>query len=342
MIVVEHAAGTRARKTGVRDVRLALSSAGGTGFSSSVRVRRHVVRGVPVLAVPGRLTEAVDDLDLAVRHALADGPRGVVCDLSAALEGAEPFAVESLAAIGRHVRDWPGVPVVVACPDPLVRDLLAEHPLGAHLIVTESLFTAVSVVLAAAAPAIERLQVAPHPTAPHASRNFVTRTLLDWRLGRAIPFATRLVGDLVTSSAANAGTGIDLSLAWNQGVLRLTVRDHGPALPDPGIAALALQRRAISIVAGLSRAFGVFPCADGGRLVWAVLDVPLPRTASSRLTAGAPAPAQESPIFTDGHGMTELPFCAGGVRRQAGDPASRQVVSITRQVSHCQRLPLSL
>ena len=81
-------------------------------------------------------------------------------------EGSEPFAVEALAAVGRHVRDWPGIPLAVACPDRRVSDLLAGHPLGGYLIVTDSLFSAVSAVLAAPALVVQRLQVPPHPTAP--------------------------------------------------------------------------------------------------------------------------------------------------------------------------------
>jgi hypothetical protein len=52
-----------------------------------------------------------------------------------------------LAMAGRHVRDWPGIPVAVTCPDPQVREKLRAHPLGGHLIVTESIFAAVSAVL---------------------------------------------------------------------------------------------------------------------------------------------------------------------------------------------------
>ena len=38
----------------------------------------------------------------------------------------------------------PGTPVAVACPDRQVRGVRAAYPLGGHLIVTASLFSAVS------------------------------------------------------------------------------------------------------------------------------------------------------------------------------------------------------
>jgi hypothetical protein len=246
------------------------------------RVSTHALRQVAVLKAAGRLSEVVDDLDHAIQLALADGPRGVVCDLSAVLKGAEPVAVEVLATAGRHVRDWPGIPVAVACPDPQVREALRAHPLGGHLIVTESLFTALSAVLATPTLAIQSLHLAPHPTAPRASRDFVTRALLDLGLGRVIRFADLLVSELVASSSVNVGTDIDLSVTWDRGALRLTVQDHGPApssrQPHPHLDPHA---RVLAVVAGLSRAFGVLPTADGGKVVWAVLDAPQPRPSTS-------------------------------------------------------------
>ena len=130
------------------------------------RVRTHAIRQVVVLEVSCRLSEVVGELDRAIQLALAEGPRGVVCDLSNVLEETDPDAVEVLATAGRHVRDWPGTPVAVACPDPRVREALRAHPLGDHLIVTPSLFSAVSDVLATPTLAVERKHVAAHPTAP--------------------------------------------------------------------------------------------------------------------------------------------------------------------------------
>ncbi|MEP7191476.1 MAG: hypothetical protein ABI903_01275 [Actinomycetota bacterium] len=215
--------------------------------------------------------------------ALAEGRRGVVCDLSAGLEGAEPGAIEMLATAGRHVRDWPGTPVAVACPDPQVRVALHVHPLGGHLIVTESLFAAVSAVLATPTHTVERLRLAAHPTAPRASREFVTRTLTEWHLDPISPFAALVVSELVANSSIGAGTDIDLSVAWNLGALRLTVRDHGPAPPGQRPPPPDLHGRGLTaVVDGRSRTFGALPTADGGMVVWAVLEAPRrhPRTSN--------------------------------------------------------------
>jgi hypothetical protein len=231
-------------------------------------------------------------------------------------DGVGPVAVEVLASAGRHGRDWPGIPVAVACPDPRVRAALRAHPLGVHLIVTESLFSAVSAVLATPTVAVECLRLAPHPTAPRAAREFVTRTLLDWRLGRAIPFATLVVSELVASSSVNAGTEIDLSVAWDLGALRLAVRDQRPSLSRDRPTTLDLHGRGLTVVAGLSRTFGVLPTADGGKVVWAVLVAPRPRPTTKRIRSEHAPATQNSPGFTDGRGTAELPFCAGSSQQR--------------------------
>jgi hypothetical protein len=253
---------------------LVAERAGRRAAESQVRVRANVTREVVVLEVAGHLSDAVEDLDRAIQLALADGPRGVVCDLSSVPEGAETVAIEVLATAGRHVRDWPAVPVAVAYPDAQAREALRAHPLGGHLIATPSLFAAISAVMSTPTLAANRLRLTPHPTAPRAAREFVSRVLLDWRLRQVIPFASLVMSELVVCSSMNSGTDIDLSVVWDPGALRLTVRDHGPGLPGHRDSDLDLPRRSLTVVAGLARAFGVLPTADGGKVVWAVLDAP--------------------------------------------------------------------
>lgn len=262
-------------------------------------IRTYVVREVAVVEAAGLLSDVIEDLDLAVQRALAEEHRGVVCDLSALLV-ADRDAVEVLATAGRHVRDWPGMPIAVVCQDDRLREALGAHPLGGHLILASSLFAAMSAVLASPTLTVATLRLAPHPTAPRAAREFVTRTLLDWRLGRVIPFASLVVSELVASSTVHAGTPIEVSVVWNHGAIRLTVRDCGP-----------LGGRGLTVVEGLSRAFGVLPTADGGKVVWAVLEAVRPRPSTRRIRTERATPTQESPIFSDACGLADLPFCAG-------------------------------
>ncbi len=281
--------------------------AGRPALRQHPRVRSHAIRQVVVLEVAGRLGDVVEDLDMAIQLALADGPRGVVCDLSAVQEGAEPQAVEVLATAGRHVRDWPAIPVAVACPDPRVVETVRAHPLGGYLVLTASMLPMVSAVLASPIPAVEWLLLAPHPTAPRAARNFVARTLLDWGLGGLIPSASLVVSELVTNSTVHAGTDVELSLAWNLGALRVTVRDNSAELPCQRFSQFDLHGRGLSLVTALSRAFGVLPTADGGKVVWAVLNAARPPT--GRADAEAATTSQESPMFNDASDPVGSPSC---------------------------------
>ena len=279
-------------------------SAGRPPAGPQMRVRTHALgRGV-VLEVAGRLDGMVQDLDRAIQLALADAPRSVICDLSCVVEAADPSAVRMLATAGRHVRDWPAIPVAVACPDPRVRKALRAHPLGGNLIVTESMLTAVSAVLATPTPAVTWLRLAPHPTAPRASRDFVTRTLTGWVLAPLIPSACLVISELVTNSTVHAGTDVELSVAWSLGMLRLTVRDHSAKLPRPRKTHLGLHGRGLTIVAGFSRAFGLLPTTEGGKVVWAVLDGP---AASPSSPEPEPATARKPHAFTHASGPTGPP-----------------------------------
>ncbi|MEP7036660.1 MAG: hypothetical protein ABI934_13820 [Actinomycetota bacterium] len=239
-------------------------------------VRTRTEGQVVVLEPAGPLGKVVDELTLAIQLALAEGPRGVVCDLSAVSEGGEPGVIDVLAEAGRHVRDWPGIPVAVACADPRVREALRDHPLGELLIVTATMTAALSAVLETPLPLVEWLRLAPHPTAPRASRDVVTRTLQAWGLDAFAPAACLVVSELVTNSTVHAGTDIALSVASCPKAcpeaVRLTVRDNSADLPQRQDAALGLHGRGLIIVAGFCRAFGVLPTAQGGKVVWAVID----------------------------------------------------------------------
>jgi hypothetical protein len=77
-------------------------------------------------------------------------------------------------------------------------------------------------------------------------------------------------------------------------------------VPDQQPPALDLRGRKLTVVAGLSRAFGVLPTADGGKAVWAVLDAPRPRLSNNPHVSARER--QEALILADAHGMAIPPF----------------------------------
>ena len=53
------------------------------------------------------------------------------------------------------------------------------------------------------------------------------------------------------SSTVNAGTDIDVFIAWHLGTLRLSVRDYSPSFGRQRYSALGLHGPGLSVVAGL-------------------------------------------------------------------------------------------
>jgi len=68
---------------------------------------------------------------------------------------------------------------------------------------------------------------------------------------------------------------------WDRGALRLSVGDHGSAQTGQPPAP-KLHGRGLTVLAGLSRAFGVLPAAGGGGVVWAVLEAPMPSPSAGK------------------------------------------------------------
>lgn len=232
------------------------------------------VSDVRVLAVSGQLDQVAPQLDRAILHALADEPRGVVCDLSGVVDGVEPNALELLATSGRRAKEWPGTPVAITCPDPDIRVALRLHPISDHVMIRPTLGRALSDVAKLPVPDVARTTLAPHVTASRAARSFVARACLDWGLRHAVASATLVVSELVTNAVLHAVSHIDLSLSHQAGTLRLAVRDRSSQSPRHREGNLERTTgRGLALVEGFARTWGILPTAEGGKVVWAVLDV---------------------------------------------------------------------
>jgi hypothetical protein len=249
-----------------------------TVLPSQVDRRRALVvhpRGevdVAVLTVHGCLTAALDLLRDTLLVALADDPQAVLCDLSGTGGEAQTKTLAQVAAFGAYPRDWPPVPVVLAVPDEPMRAGLNSQPLSRYLVVRGSVQEALSALTPGPRPPTTSLRLAPHPTAGRAARIFVARSCLDWSMRQGLAGACLVAGELVSNVIVRTRTHVDVTLTRHENRLRLSVRDHDshPARsddPDP-----ERVRRRYVLVEGFSRAWGIVPAPDGGRLVWAVLE----------------------------------------------------------------------
>ena len=229
---------------------------------------------VAVVAGVGPLEDVVDDLRRAVLLSLAEEPRALVCDLTGVLDGRDADAQLLLATMGEQVRDWPAVPLAVPCPDPALRRRLRQQPMSELVLLRSTKAQALAAVGRIAPPPTVRLQLAPHATASRVARDFVSRTCLDWGIAQGIASACLVVSELVTNGLRHAVTDMDLALAWYGGILRLALRDHSDEpLCEPSHDLHSVGGRGLALIAACSRAWGVLPTVDGGKVVWAVLDV---------------------------------------------------------------------
>jgi anti-sigma regulatory factor (Ser/Thr protein kinase) len=116
-------------------------------------------------------------------------------------------------------------------------------------------------------------ELAPHPTAARAARDFLTGCLLDWKAPKALAAGSLVMSELVTNAMIYADTDIRVSVARHEEWVRIAVRDGGAALPEQrGWALESTHGRGLVIVDGFARAWGVLPCADSGKVVWAVVE----------------------------------------------------------------------
>lgn len=232
---------------------------------------------VEVLRITDLDGDVVDEVNRTVAMAFADASRGLVVALPEADVQAVHAVQKAAAAL---VRDWPAVPVVLACPSEPVRQRLLEQPAARYVAVTATVPLALTSVLGSAAPALVTRNLSPHPTSPRAARDVVSRALLDWGLVERMPAAVLVVSELVTNAMVHTRTPIGLRVATHAGTVRVSVSDGVPDLTSATRPPAAGDRRAagpgrvgrgLAVVAALSQRWGVLPTCDGGKAVWALL-----------------------------------------------------------------------
>ena len=234
---------------------------------------RDTAADVTALTVAGRLEVVAPELERRLLYALAEEPRGIVCDLSQVVHVVGPDNVGLLDSF-RETLAWPGTPVAMTSPDAGVRSALRRLTMTDHVMVRSSLDRAHADVAAWPSPSVVRSRLSPSATASREARDITNRACLDWGLRHEMGSLSLVVSELVTNALLHAAPGIDLSVAKHGTTLRLAVRDRssrGPRRREPGLE--QTTGRGLALVESLVRTWGVLPTAEGGKVVWAVLDV---------------------------------------------------------------------
>ncbi|HEY7720796.1 MAG TPA: ATP-binding protein [Pedococcus sp.] len=242
-------------------------------MGSHGEVTAYAQRGVWLIEVEGDFGTLVQDVDLAIQMALAECPKGVVCSLMHPPSGRDADRLlDSLASAGRHVRRWPGTPIVVVCQDPGTLDALDARPDGQYLGRSPSLLRAWARISAQDQGRTAHQRLRPDALTSRTARRFLARACTEWGLDHLASSASIIVSELVTNAVQYAGGHVDLFLAEHAGCLRIAVRDRDSASPvTPVIDPESLKGRGLRIVETLSQSSGALPAAGGGKLVWAVL-----------------------------------------------------------------------
>ena len=235
----------------------------------AVGVRR--LGDISLLDVHGPLPAVVDPAREAVLAEWVESPAAVICDLSDVRGPADGPAVPCLALLGAQVRQWPGIPIGLICPDRDLRESLTRAAEGRYLAIAETGSAVWGELSAGAATATVRATLAPEPRSARTARDFVAQTCSEWGCSHQVHAATLIASELVTNAVLDARTPLTMSVSRCGSQLRVGVRDHDSKASTPRLVgsddAAGLGMR---VIEALCQDWGVLSAA-GGKLVWAIL-----------------------------------------------------------------------
>jgi anti-sigma regulatory factor (Ser/Thr protein kinase) len=227
--------------------------------------------GFSVLGVHGVLSAVAGPAREELLSQWGQCPAAVMCDLSDVAGPFETGAVAVLASIGTQVRQWPGIPIGLVCPDQGLADGLTAAADGQFLAIGDSLAAVCGALSEQATSATVHAVLAPEPGSARAARELVAAACADWDCSDAIPTATLVASELVTNAVVHAGTQLQVSFSRCGGRLRLAVRDHSSRPPTPRmVGPESSEGRGMLLVEAMCASWGVMLTA-GGKVVWAVL-----------------------------------------------------------------------
>jgi hypothetical protein len=246
-----------------------------------MRIATSERHGCVVLDVAGRLDPAAARvLRGSLLTALGECLCGVVVDL-ADMETDEPGLLRVFAEAGRQAAAWPGAPLALCGPDPVLADHLRGLGEGRLLRIRPTVAQALRDRLQPASVVRDVLYLPPLPPAAAAAREFVA----DACRGQSpdlIADVVLMASELVTNAVHHARTELTLSVILQQEVIRLAVGDRQPLFgTEPH---RMTHGWGIHLLDSVATAWGVLP-RSGGKLVWCLLsdrEVPTPMTVGAR------------------------------------------------------------
>ena len=243
--------------------------------AGSLDVRRADLEdGVVVLSAAGRLNlDGASRLHAAISKAIVDLPRAILVRLDDVVV-CEPVALSVFAAAAREADEWTAR-LAVVCSDQMILGRLRSLGLLGRIAFGATVEEA-AVNVPTGYPMLRRqLRLPAGNAAPAESRAWLRATAGAWGLSATLAEdALVVLAELVTNAVVHVRTGdIVVHLCYRAGLLRVTVRDSGPATRlHAGLPRADAHRgRGLLVVNAMSRRWGVTPVVGGGKGVWAVL-----------------------------------------------------------------------
>jgi hypothetical protein len=239
------------------------------------RLHTQIESDGPVATV--RLIGGIDQTTICtaettVTEVLTGQPDALLLDLSG-VSCAEPAALLAFAALAHRASLWPGVPVILHAPDPVLRSMLTGQAVDRAVAVCPDRAAALALARCAPTPFRLREQMRPVPGVARRARDLATEACLIARIPELVASASIVTSELVANAVRHAGTPFELTLIRTPRYLHIGVRDEDgrPAVRlDPDSS--ASTGRGLLIVEQTASSWGSTP-AQQGKVVWAALAV---------------------------------------------------------------------
>ena len=243
-----------------------------------MQIERTWRDGCVVVALTGQLNLfTAPQVKTVLRKELSEQPLTVICDL-AGVDFVDPVCGNLFSTVANHPSSrWPGTTFLLCGAQPAVAVVLGRLRVPRFVRLCRDVDEALDRAFARPPYLVERLCLAPTPTAPAAAKRFVRDVCDYWQ--PALPGedvagqAVLLAGELVANAVVHARTEIDLRVELRGDRLHISVHDGRPRLLHLVPAGRTGEGgHGLRLVEEVAKAWGVNHHPDGGKVVWCALD----------------------------------------------------------------------
>ncbi|GAA3463660.1 hypothetical protein GCM10018963_56730 [Saccharothrix longispora] len=208
--------------------------------------------------------------DGLLKHA-ADQPTALLVVLDEDFEIGSDTLAALFVTVWMRVARWPDVPFALVAREPVHRAVLTRTGVTRFMPCYEEVGQALAAVEELPLRRRDEIQLPAAPLAAVLARSFVRERCGTWHLPRLVLPAVALADELVANALLHTDSAPVLRIDLFPHRFTVAVHDTSPVLPgSPGSGAGA---RGLAMVETLSSAWGSNHTLDGGKVVWASLEI---------------------------------------------------------------------